>query len=245
MYKQTLKNIVLSSSILLVGLTAMTTIDTPINPNQAHAYHIPSTETDTAKLKAYYTQTPQVQYDKYFSYLPAYQTFRIQLHPHKWAATIQPSGEQSSKNLKALHEKHVDLFGLTDKDQTQHWWTYHDYYTGGITPAHKASDPERTLKFNIKKFYKNRNFTYTGSFEFFQTKKPVLTMKELDFRIREEAIKTNFLYENGVKETGSITITMQDGNEKTFDINKRIEDHFSNEYIKTADIKTISVNIEA
>ena len=56
----------------------------------------------------------------------------------------------------------------------------------GVTPAATSADKNYTL--NVS--YKDAAKTFTGGYPLYSGNKPVLTLKELDFRIRQLLIKT-------------------------------------------------------
>lgn len=58
-------------------------------------------------------------------------------------------------------------------------------FTGGVTPAAKPSD--KHYKLNLT--YKDKSGTFIGEHPFYTGNKPVLTLKEVDFRIRQTLIK--------------------------------------------------------
>lgn len=56
----------------------------------------------------------------------------------------------------------------------------------------------------------------------YQIYKEDISLKELDYRLRERAIKQHGLYSNGLKQ-GRITITMKDGKSHTIDLSQKLE----------------------
>ncbi len=56
----------------------------------------------------------------------------------------------------------------------------------------------------------------------YQIYKEDISLKELDYRLRERAIKQHGLYSNGLKR-GQITITMNDGTTHTIDLSQKLE----------------------
>ncbi len=80
------------------------------------------------------------------------------------------------------------MFGLKDKDTDQLWWSYRETFTGGVTPAAKPSDKT----YNLFVQYKDKLQTIIGAHKIYQGNKPVLTLKEIDFRAREALIKIKY-----------------------------------------------------
>ena len=56
----------------------------------------------------------------------------------------------------------------------------------------------------------------------YQIYKEDISLKELDYRLRERAIKQHGLYSNGLKQ-GQITITMKDGKSHTIDLSQNLK----------------------
>lgn len=84
--------------------------------------------------------------------------------------------------------------------------------------------------------------TFTGGFPVYEGNKPVLTLKELDFRIRQTLIKSKKLYNNSYNK-GQIKITGADNN-YTIDLSKRLPSTDANRYVKKPQNAKIEVILE-
>lgn len=129
-------------------------------------------------------------------------------------------------NINQLRNKYVDIFGTKDEDTVEGYWTYDETFTGGVTPAATSSD--KPYRLFLK--YSDKQQTIIGGHEFYKGNKPVLTLKELDFRIRQTLIKNKKLY-NGEFNKGQIKITV-DGNNYTIDLSKKLKLTDTNRYVK-------------
>ena len=99
-------------------------------------------------------------------------------------------------NINQLRDKYVDIFGTKDEDTVEGYWTYDETFTGGVTPAATSSD--KSYKLFLK--YSDKQQTIIGGLEFYKGNKPVLTLKELDFRIRQTLINNkSYITENLIK----------------------------------------------
>ncbi|PKR03898.1 superantigen-like protein, partial [Staphylococcus aureus] len=76
----------------------------------------------------------------------------------------------------------------------------------------------------------------------YQGNKPVLTLKEIDFRVRESLIKNKILY-NENRNKGNIHIT-GGGNNFTIDLSKRLHSDLANVYVKNPQKITVEVLID-
>ncbi len=72
-----------------------------------------------------------------------------------------------------------------------------------------------------------------------QNQKPVLTLKEIDFRAREALIKNKILY-NENRNKGKLKIT-GGGNNYTIDLSKRLHSDLANVYVKNPNKITVDV----
>ena len=89
-------------------------------------------------------------------------------------------------NINQLRDRYVDVFGSQrDEDTSQLWWVYRDTFTGGVTPAASSSDKPYSLFCPIQ----DKLQTVIGAHKMYQGNKPILTLKEIDFRARVALIK--------------------------------------------------------
>ena len=116
------------------------------------------------------------------------------LHIYAW-------GAESWGNINQLRPLCRRVW-FKDKDTRRLWWVYTDTFTGGVTPAASSSDKP----YNIYVQYKDKLQTFIGAHKIYQGNKPVLTLKEIDFRVRESLIKNKILY-NENRNKGNIHIT--------------------------------------
>ncbi len=79
--------------------------------------------------------------------------------------------------------------------------------------------------------------------DFYYISKENISLKELDYRLRERAIKQHGLYSNGLKQ-GRITITMKDGKSHTIDLSQKLEKERMGESIDGTKIDKILVEMK-
>lgn len=77
----------------------------------------------------------------------------------------------------------------------------------------------------------------------YQIYKENISLKELDYRLRERAIKQHGLYSNGLKQ-GQITITMEDGKSHTIDLSQKLEKERMGDSIDGRQIQKILVEMK-
>ncbi|RNH83495.1 superantigen-like protein SSL1 [Staphylococcus aureus] len=108
----------------------------------------------------------------------------------------------------------IDVFILREGDSRQAT----NYSIGGVTKTNSQPfiDYIHTPILEIKKGKEEPQSSL------YQIYKEDISLKELDYRLRERAIKQHGLYSNGLKQ-GQITITMKDGKSHTIDLSQKLE----------------------
>ncbi|HHW7841864.1 TPA: superantigen-like protein SSL1 [Staphylococcus aureus] len=110
---------------------------------------------------------------------------------------------------------------------------------GGVTKTNRQSyfdqinTPILEIKNGSEDLYKGYHLIF----------KEDISLKELDYRLRERAIKQHGLYSNGLKQ-GQITITMNDGTTHTIDLSQKLEKERMGDSIDGTKIKKILVEIK-
>ncbi|HDF1214410.1 TPA: superantigen-like protein SSL1 [Staphylococcus aureus] len=129
----------------------------------------------------------------------------------------------------------IDVFILREGDSRQAT----NYSIGGVTKSNSVQyiDYINTPILEIKKGNEDvlKDLYYIS--------KEDISLKELDYRLRERAIKQHGLYSNGLKQ-GQITITMKDGKSHTIDLSQRLEKERMGDSIDGTKIDRILVEIK-
>ena len=191
-----MNKLVLSTALLLLGTTSTQLPKTPISfSSEAKAYNISENETNINELIKYYTQ-PHFSLSGKWLWQKPNGSIHATLQTWVWYSHIQVFGAESWGNINQLRDKYVDIFGTKDEDTVEGYWTYDETFTGGVTPAATSSD--KSYKLFLK--YSDKQQTIIGGLEFYKGNKPVLTLKELDFRIRQTLINNkSYITENLIK----------------------------------------------
>ncbi|HCZ8382156.1 TPA: superantigen-like protein SSL14 [Staphylococcus aureus] len=238
MKKNIMNKLVLSTALLLLGTTSTQLPKTPISfSSEAKAYNISENETNINELIKYYTQ-PHLSLSGKWLWQKPNGTIHATLQTWVWYTHIQVFGPESWGNINQLRDKYVDIFGTKDEDTVEGYCTYDETFTGGVTPAATSSD--KHYKLSLK--YRDKLQTMIGGLEFYQGNKPVITLKELDFRVRQTLIKNKKLY-NGEFNKGQIKIT-GGGNNYTIDLSKKLKLTDTNRYVKNPRNTEIEVILE-
>ncbi|MDI0238855.1 superantigen-like protein SSL12 [Staphylococcus aureus] len=238
MRKCIMKKLILMTTLLLLGTTATQTSNSPLNVStDAKAYHIGQDETNINELIKYYTQLP-LTFSNRWLYQYDDGNIYVEFKRYSWSAHIRLWGAESWGNVNQLRDRYVDVFGLKDEDTSQLWWVYRDTFTGGVTPAASPSDKPYSLFVQ----YKDKLQTIIGAHKMYQGNKPILTLKEIDFRARETLIKNKILYHKN-RNKGKLKIT-GGGNDFTIDLSKRLHSDLANVYVKNPQKITVEVLID-
>lgn len=129
----------------------------------------------------------------------------------------------------------IDVFILREGDSRQAT----NYSIGGVTKTNSQPfiDYKHTPILEIKKGKEEPQSSL------YQIYKEDISLKELDYRLRERAIKQHGLYSNGLKQ-GQITITMKDGKSHTIDLSQKLEKERMGDSIDGRQIQKILVEMK-
>ncbi|MBG3254101.1 superantigen-like protein SSL1 [Staphylococcus aureus] len=129
----------------------------------------------------------------------------------------------------------IDVFILREGDSRQAT----NYSIGGVTKTNSQPfiDYIHTPILEIKKGKEEPQSSL------YQIYKEDISLKELDYRLRERAIKQHGLYSNGLKQ-GQITITMKDGKSHTIDLSQKLEKERMGDSIDDRQIQKILVEMK-
>ncbi|MCQ1130360.1 superantigen-like protein SSL1 [Staphylococcus aureus] len=129
----------------------------------------------------------------------------------------------------------IDVFILREGDSRQAT----NYSIGGVTKTNSQPfiDYIHTPILEIKKGKEEPQSSL------YQIYKEDVSLKELDYRLRERAIKQHGLYSNGLKQ-GQITITMKDGKSHTIDLSQKLEKERMGDSIDGRQIQKILVEMK-
>ncbi|MDF4035570.1 superantigen-like protein SSL1 [Staphylococcus aureus] len=129
----------------------------------------------------------------------------------------------------------IDVFILREGDSRQAT----NYSIGGVTKTNSQPfiDYIHTPILEIKKGKEEPQSSL------YQIYKEDISLKELDYRLRERAIKQHGLYSNGLKQ-GQITITMKDGKSHIIDLSQKLEKERMGDSIDGRQIQKILVEMK-
>ncbi|CAC6481274.1 exotoxin [Staphylococcus aureus] len=143
--------------------------------------------------------------------------------------------ESDKDKFKDGDNSNIDVFILREGDSRQAT----NYSIGGVTKTNSQPfiDYIHTPILEIKKGKEEPQSSL------YQIYKEDISLKELDYRLRERAIKQHGLYSNGLKQ-GQITITMKDGKSHTIDLSQKLEKERMGDSIDGRQIQKILVEMK-
>lgn len=241
MKQNIVKKVILSSSIALMGLGAISTVATelPIH-TQANAAEINQNQAEA--LKKYYLQKPEIfSLKKLRQATEGSDKGKIFVDFNSsWGAEIKVFGGESWGNINNLRGKDVDVFGIKDKPTEKYFWTYTETFTGGVTPAANPKAPLYPVNVIVKRNAETKTDTHIKAFD---TRKEQITLKELDFQIRQALIKQGKLYTNN-HNTGTVTIMTKDNKKYTLDLSQKLGSDRANVFVQGKNIAAIFADIK-
>ncbi|MEI1796913.1 superantigen-like protein SSL1 [Staphylococcus aureus] len=129
----------------------------------------------------------------------------------------------------------IDVFILREGDSRQAT----NYSIGGVTKSNSVQYIDY-INTPILEIMKGNEDVLK---DLYYISKEDISLKELDYRLRERAIKQHGLYSNGLKQ-GQITITMKDGKSHTIDLSQKLEKERMGDSIDGTKIDRILVEIK-
>ena len=137
--------------------------------------------------------------------------------------------------FKDGENSNIDVFILREGDSRQAT----NYSIGGVTKSNSVQyiDYINTPILEIKKGKEEPQSSL------YQIYKEDISLKELDYRLRERAIKHHGLYSKGLKQ-GQITITMNDGTTHTIDLSQKLEKERMGQSVDGKQIQKILVEMK-
>ncbi|MCB8365982.1 superantigen-like protein SSL1 [Staphylococcus aureus] len=129
----------------------------------------------------------------------------------------------------------IDVFILREGDSRQAT----NYSIGGVTKTNSQPFIDY-IHIPILEIKKGKEEPQSSLYQIY---KEDISLKELDYRLRERAIKQHGLYSNGLKQ-GQITITMKDGKSHTIDLSQKLEKERMGDSIDGRQIQKILVEMK-
>ncbi|HDV6278164.1 TPA: exotoxin [Staphylococcus pseudintermedius] len=203
--------------------------------SEAHAQNVHS---EAQQLKDYYSKT-YFEYNDVTGYVEGGKLDVVT--PHGTAVSVSLVGNDLSKYTdKANEYNHLDLFVVPEGTDR----SAETKSIGGITRTNQATYHDYVKRPNIVINRTSGIVTSSMSTNDFSINKEEVSLKELDFKLRQKLINEYGLYQNG-SSNGKIVIKIGDNNKDimTLELNKKLQEHRMSDTVDVNKIQQITIDL--
>ncbi|EJG1236383.1 exotoxin [Staphylococcus pseudintermedius] len=203
--------------------------------SEAHAQNVHS---EAQQLKDYYSKT-YFEYNNVTGYVESGKLDVVT--PHGTAVSVSLVGNNLSKYTdKANGYDHLDLFVVPEGTDR----SAETKSIGGITRTNQATYHDYVKRPNIVINRTSGIVTSSMSTNDFSINKEEVSLKELDFKLRQKLINEYGLYQNG-SSNGKIVIKIGDNDKDimTLELNKKLQEHRMSDTVDVNKIQQITIDL--
>ncbi|HGH0799881.1 TPA: exotoxin SpEX [Staphylococcus pseudintermedius] len=203
--------------------------------SEAHAQNVHS---EAQQLKDYYSKT-YFEYNDMTGYVEGGKLDVVT--PHGTAVSVSLVGNDLSKYTdKANEYNHLDLFVVPEGTDR----SAETKSIGGITRTNQATYHDYVKRPNIVINRTSGIVTSSMSTNDFSINKEEVSLKELDFKLRQKLINEYGLYQNG-SSNGKIVIKIGDNDKDimTLELNKKLQEHRMSDTVDVNKIQQITIDL--
>ncbi|EGQ3613577.1 exotoxin [Staphylococcus pseudintermedius] len=204
--------------------------------SEAHAQNVHS---EAQQLKDYYSKT-YFEYNDVTGYVEDNNKLSV-VTPQETLVSVSLVGKDLSKYTdKANGYNHLDLFVVPEGTDR----SAETKSIGGITKTNQRSYYDYVKKPNIIINKKYGELTSSMSTNDFSINKEEVSLKELDFKLRQKMINEYGLYQNG-SSNGKIVIKIGDNDKDimTLELNKKLQEHRMSDTVDVNKIQQITIDL--
>ncbi|EGQ3652103.1 exotoxin SpEX [Staphylococcus pseudintermedius] len=204
--------------------------------SEAHAQNVHS---EAQQLKDYYSKT-YFEYNDVTGYVEDNNKLSV-VTPQETLVSVSLVGKDLSKYTdKANGYNHLDLFVVPEGTDR----SAETKSIGGITKTNQRSYYDYVKKPNIIINKKYGELTSSMSTNDFSINKEEVSLKELDFKLRQKLINEYGLYQNG-SSNGKIVIKIGDNGKDimTLELNKKLQEHRMSDTVDVNKIQQITIDL--
>ncbi|EOV8631673.1 exotoxin SpEX [Staphylococcus pseudintermedius] len=204
--------------------------------SEAHAQNVHS---EAQQLKDYYSKT-YFEYNDVTGYVEDNNKLSV-VTPQETLVSVSLVGKDLSKYTgKANGYNHLDLFVVPEGTDR----SAETKSIGGITKTNQRSYYDYVKKPNIIINRKYGELTSSMSTNDFSINKEEVSLKELDFKLRQKLINEYGLYQNG-SSNGKIVIKIGDNDKDimTLELNKKLQEHRMSDTVDVNKIQQITIDL--
>lgn len=207
------------------------TVRQPHSPQNVHS--------EAQQLKDYYSKT-YFEYNDVTGYVEDNNKLSV-VTPQETLVSVSLVGKDLSKYTdKANGYNHLDLFVVPEGTDR----SAETKSIGGITKTNQRSYYDYVKKPNIIINRKYGELTSSMSTNDFSINKEEVSLKELDFKLRQKLINEYGLYQNG-SSNGKIVIKIGDNDKDimTLELNKKLQEHRMSDTVDVNKIQQITIDL--
>ncbi|HGH0795004.1 TPA: exotoxin SpEX [Staphylococcus pseudintermedius] len=204
--------------------------------SEAHAQNVHS---EAQQLKDYYSKT-YFEYNDVTGYVEDNNKLSV-VTPQETLVSVSLVGKDLSKYTdKANGYNHLDLFVVPEGTDR----SAETKSIGGITKTNQRSYYDYVKKPNIIINRKYGELTSSMSTNDFSINKEEVSLKELDFKLRQKLINEYGLYQND-SSNGKIVIKIGDNDKDimTLELNKKLQEHRMSDTVDVNKIQQITIDL--
>ncbi|MCE5723018.1 exotoxin [Staphylococcus pseudintermedius] len=204
--------------------------------SEAHAQNVHS---EAQQLKDYYSKT-YFEYNDVTGYVEDNNKLSV-VTPQETLVSVSLVGKDLSKYTdKANGYNHLNLFVVPEGTDR----SAETKSIGGITKTNQRSYYDYVKKPNIIINRKYGELTSSMSTNDFSINKEEVSLKELDFKLRQKLINEYGLYQNG-SSNGKIVIKIGDNDKDimTLELNKKLQEHRMSDTVDVNKIQQITIDL--
>ncbi|RCV95125.1 exotoxin [Staphylococcus pseudintermedius] len=204
--------------------------------SEAHAQNVHS---EAQQLKDYYSKT-YFEYNNVTGYVEDNNKLSV-VTPQETLVSVSLVGKDLSKYTdKANGYNHLDLFVVPEGTDR----SAETKSIGGITKTNQRSYYDYVKKPNIIINRKYGELTSSMSTNDFSINKEEVSLKELDFKLRQKMINEYGLYQNG-SSNGKVVIKIGDNDKDimTLELNKKLQEHRMSDTVDVNKIQQITIDL--
>lgn len=207
--------------------------------SQAAAFAAQNVHSEAQQLKDYYSKT-YFEYNDVTGYVEDNNKLSV-VTPHGTAVSVSLVGNDLSKYTdKANGYDHLDLFVVPEGTDR----SAETKSIGGITRTNQATYHDYVKRPNIVINRTSGIVTSSMSTNDFSINKEEVSLKELDFKLRQKLINEYGLYQNG-SSNGKIVIKIGDNDKDimTLELNKKLQEHRMSDTVDVNKIQQITIDL--
>ncbi|QER24662.1 superantigen-like protein SSL5 [Staphylococcus aureus] len=224
-----------SLALSIIATSVATTTPQTVNASE-HKLNYENVTKDIFDLRDYYSSTSKELKNVTGYHYSKSRGHYLVIDKDRKFTRVQIFGKDIER-FKACKNTNLDVFVVKEAENRN--GTVYSF--GGVTKKNQGAyyDYLNAPRFQIKKEYGDGVVVYDRTYYIY---KEEISLKELDFKLRQHLIRNYDLYKKFPKDS-KIKVTMKDGGYYTFELNKKLQTYRMGDVIDGRNIEKIEANI--